>query len=156
MSEMPGPDVDVNARAPDQFAPSTMPIAASSSSACTMQKLFLPVSGSLRCTAQNPRKASMSDVDGVMGYQAATVAPAYTHPSARAVLPSIMIESLVASIVLRWNGSGQGKLRCAYSYPSWMALWLSAIMDFFEPYFSSSSVSMTFMSMSSSAASAPA
>ena len=31
----------------------------------------------------------MSEVDGVIGYQAATVAPAYTQPSAAAVLPSI-------------------------------------------------------------------
>src|SRR5450755_2629157 len=126
MSEMPGPDVDVKARAPFQFAPSTMPMAASSSSACTMQKLFLPVSGSLRYSAQKPRKASMSDVDGVMGYQAATVAPAYTHPSASAVLPSIMIESRVdfgPSIVWRRNDSGHLKFCLAYWKPSWMALW---------------------------------
>src|SRR5262245_53288197 len=109
MSEMPGPDVEVNARAPFQFAPSTMPMADSSSSACRMQKLFLPVSGSLRCAEQKPRKASMSDVDGVMGYQAATVAPAYMQPSASAVLPSMRIEPLVSSIVERWKGSGQGK-----------------------------------------------
>ena len=37
ISEMPGPDVDVNARAPVHDAPITMPIAASSSSACRMQ-----------------------------------------------------------------------------------------------------------------------
>ena len=37
ISDMPGPLVGVNARAPFQVAPSTMPIAASSSSACTMQ-----------------------------------------------------------------------------------------------------------------------
>src|SRR3954454_18232983 len=95
ISEMPGPDVDVKERAPFQLAPSTMPMADSSSSACRMQKLFLPVWGSLRCAAQNPRKASISDVDGVMGYQAATVAPAYTQPSASAVLPSIMMLSRV-------------------------------------------------------------
>jgi len=34
ISEMPGPDVAVNARAPFQPAPTTMPIEASSSSAC--------------------------------------------------------------------------------------------------------------------------
>ena len=33
ISEMPGPDVEVNARAPFQLAPITMPMAASSSSA---------------------------------------------------------------------------------------------------------------------------
>ncbi len=35
ISEMPGPDVAVKARAPFQPAPTTMPIEASSSSACT-------------------------------------------------------------------------------------------------------------------------
>ena len=36
ISEMPGPEVAVNARAPFQPAPTTMPIEASSSSACTI------------------------------------------------------------------------------------------------------------------------
>ena len=36
ISEMPGPDVAVNARAPFHAAPITMPIDASSSSACTI------------------------------------------------------------------------------------------------------------------------
>ena len=40
ISEMPGPAVDVNARAPAQPAPITMPIAASSSSAWRMQARF--------------------------------------------------------------------------------------------------------------------
>ena len=48
ISEMPGPDVAVNARAPFQAAPITMPIEASSSSACTMANLFFLVSGSTR------------------------------------------------------------------------------------------------------------
>jgi hypothetical protein len=38
---MPGPEVAVNARAPFQAAPITMPIEASSSSACTMATRFL-------------------------------------------------------------------------------------------------------------------
>ncbi len=42
ISEMPGPEVAVNARAPFQAAPITMPIAASSSSACTIAKRLLP------------------------------------------------------------------------------------------------------------------
>ena len=46
ISEMPGPEVAVKARAPFQAAPITMPIEASSSSACTMAYLVLPVSGS--------------------------------------------------------------------------------------------------------------
>ena len=48
ISEMPGPDVAVKARAPFQPAPITMPIEASSSSACTMANLFFLVSGSTR------------------------------------------------------------------------------------------------------------
>ena len=53
--------------------------------------------------------ASITDVAGVIGYQAPTVAPAYTAPSAAAVLPSIRMLSLVASIFSRWIGSGQSK-----------------------------------------------
>ncbi len=41
ISEMPGPLVGVNARAPFHDAPSTIPIAASSSSAWMMQKSIL-------------------------------------------------------------------------------------------------------------------
>ena len=48
MSEMPGPLVGVNALAPFQDAPSTMPIAASSSSAWMTAKLRSPVSASTR------------------------------------------------------------------------------------------------------------
>ena len=44
ISEMPGPEVLVKARAPFQPAPITMPIEASSSSAWTMAYLALPVS----------------------------------------------------------------------------------------------------------------
>ena len=43
----------------------------------------------------------MHDVEGVMGYHAATVAPAYTQPSAAAVLPSIRILSSFAFIFSR-------------------------------------------------------
>src|SRR3974390_77139 len=45
---MPGPDVAVNARAPFQEAPMTMPIEASSSSAWTMANLFCFLAGSTR------------------------------------------------------------------------------------------------------------
>ena len=41
--------------------------------------------------------ASTTEVDGVMGYQAPTVAPAYTHPRPAAVLPSIMMCPAVLS-----------------------------------------------------------
>ena len=75
ISEMPGPDVAVKERAPFQAAPITMPIEASSSSACTMAYLALPVSLSCRNFLQWDWKASASDEEGVMGYQAQTVAP---------------------------------------------------------------------------------
>src|SRR6266481_1221689 len=73
--EMPGPDVAVKARAPFQDAPITMPIEASSSSACTIANLFCLVSGSTRRRRQWLVKASATDEDGVIGYQAHTVAP---------------------------------------------------------------------------------
>ena len=76
MSEMPGPLVAVNARAPFQLAPSTMPIAASSSSAWITAKLFLPVPGSTRSFWQKLLNESISEVDGVSGYHGPTVAPA--------------------------------------------------------------------------------
>ena len=75
ISEMPGPDVAVKERAPFQAAPITMPIEASSSSACTMAYLALPVSLSWRNFLHWAWKASASDEDGVIGYQAQTVAP---------------------------------------------------------------------------------
>src|SRR4029079_16078232 len=75
ISETPGPDVAVKARAPFQPAPTTMPIDAISSSACTIANLFCPVAGSTRNLAQYFGKASATDDDGVMGYNAATVAP---------------------------------------------------------------------------------
>ena len=52
-------------------------------------KFFLPVSGSTRSLSANILYASMSDVDGVIGYHAPTVAPANTQPSPAAVLPSM-------------------------------------------------------------------
>ena len=48
MSEMPGPEVAVMARAPAQPAPITTPAEASSSSICTMATVRLPVAGSMR------------------------------------------------------------------------------------------------------------
>jgi hypothetical protein len=52
MSEMPGPEVAVKARAPFQPAPVTMPMLASSSSAWMIANLFLPVSLSTRSRMQ--------------------------------------------------------------------------------------------------------
>ena len=106
---MPGPEVAVKARAPFHMAPITMPIAASSSSAWMKAKFLRPVCLSTRMRSQNILKASISEVDGVIGYQAATVAPAYTHPSAAAVLPSIMMCPAVCSRGATCSGSGQVK-----------------------------------------------
>ena len=72
---MPGPAVVVNARAPFQPAPTHMPIEAISSSACTIAKRLRPVSGSTRYFMQYFWNASANDDDGVIGYQAQTVAP---------------------------------------------------------------------------------
>src|SRR6516225_7040045 len=75
IKEMPGPLVAVKARAPFQEAPITMPIEASSSSPWTMAYLALPVLASWRSRLQWLVKASASEEDGVIGYQAQTVAP---------------------------------------------------------------------------------
>src|SRR6478735_8683684 len=75
ISETPGPEGAVQARAPFHEAPITMPIEASSSSPWTMAYLALPVSGSCRRFLQWAPKASASEEDGVIGYQAQTVAP---------------------------------------------------------------------------------
>src|SRR6202007_389157 len=75
ISEMPGPEVAVKARAPFHEAPITMPIEASSSSPCTMAYLALPVLESCLSFLQWLANASASEDDGVIGYQAQTVAP---------------------------------------------------------------------------------
>src|SRR4029079_12727586 len=75
INEMPGPEVAVKARAPFHDAPMTMPIEASSSSPWTMAYFAFLVSGSCRNRLQWLVKASASDDDGVIGYQAHTVAP---------------------------------------------------------------------------------
>jgi hypothetical protein len=61
---MPGPAVEVKARAPFHEAPITMPMAASSSSAWRMQKFRFPVAGSLRYFSQYCLKASITEVAG--------------------------------------------------------------------------------------------
>ena len=94
---MPGPDVAVIDRAPAQPAPSTMPIAASSSSACTTANVAFP-SGVTRNFFSRSVVASTTEVDGVIGYQATTVTPANTAPMPHAALPSMMIFPWVWSI----------------------------------------------------------
>ena len=73
-----------------------MPIEASSSSAWTIANLFLPLSLSTRSFEQYFWNASASEEEGVIGYQAHTVAPPYTQPSAAAALPSMKMRSPTA------------------------------------------------------------
>src|SRR5687768_18354932 len=91
MSEMPGPEVAVKARAPFQPAPIAIPIEASSSSPWMIANLFFPVAGSTRSFWQYLMKLSASEDEGVIGYHAQTLAPPYTAPSAAALLPSTKI-----------------------------------------------------------------
>src|SRR6202022_5164915 len=113
ISEMPGPEVAVKARAPFQDAPITMPIEASSSSPCTMAYLAFPVLGSCRSFLQWLVKASASEEDGVIGYQAQTVAPPYTAPRAAALLPSMKMRSPTALARRTLMPSGQSRLLTA-------------------------------------------
>src|SRR5260370_25788429 len=103
---MPGAEVAVKAREPFHDAPMTMPIEASSSSPWTMAYFALPVSGSWRSFLQWLAKASASDDEGVIGYQAQTVAPPYTAPSAAALLPSMKIRAPTLSDFLRLRPIG--------------------------------------------------
>src|SRR6202011_356357 len=96
--EMPGPEVAVKARAPFHEAPTTMPIEASSSSACTMAELFFLVTGSPRSRLQWLVRASAREDDGVIEYHAHTVAPPYSAPSAAAELPSTRMRSPTLSL----------------------------------------------------------
>ena len=114
---MPGPEVDVIDRAPAQPAPSTMPIAASSSSACTTANVALP-SGVTRNFFSKSVVASISEVDGVMGYHATTVTPANTAPMPHAALPSMMILPLVSFIRSMKYGSCLVNVAFAYSNPA--------------------------------------
>ncbi len=110
MSEMPGPDVDVNARAPAHDAPITIPIAAISSSAWMTAAVSFPVAGSFLWSPMKSMKASQREEDGVIGYQEATVAPPNMQPRAAAALPSMMIFPAVASIRSTRYGDFSGKL----------------------------------------------
>src|SRR5512132_1668919 len=109
MSEMPGPDVDVNDRAPAHPAPSTMPIEAISSSAWMTAAFFFFVAGSTRRCSVKSMKDSQREDDGVMGYHAQTVAPPKTQPRADAVFPSTMTLPSVAFMRSTRNGILAGK-----------------------------------------------
>src|SRR6516162_2598389 len=117
ISEMPGPEVAVKARAPFQDAPITMPIEASSSSPWTMAYLALPVLRSCRYLPQWAANASASDDDGVIGYQAQTVAPPKTAPSAAALLPSMKMRSPTLLAFLTRKPIGHFKFCSAQSRP---------------------------------------
>src|ERR1019366_2338601 len=65
----------------------------------------------MRSWSQKPLNASISDVEGVIGYQAPIVAPAYTQPRAAAVLPSMMMCPRVAVAELDGLHVGLDQLR---------------------------------------------
>src|ERR1700687_1222197 len=120
-------------RAPPQPAPITIPIAASSSSACTMAKVALP-SGPIRYSFMYSINVSTSDEDGVIGYQVTTVTPANMQPSAQAALPSMMILPAVAFMRSTRNGSDLVNVLAAYSKPAWHApQFSSTALAFFLP-----------------------
>src|SRR3984885_3459215 len=83
---MPGPEVAVKERAPFQAAPITAPMAEISSSAWMMANLFFPVSLSTRYFLQCLANASAQEVEGVMGYQAATVGPPIDASQSRRII----------------------------------------------------------------------
>src|SRR5213075_2227039 len=143
ISDTPGPEVQVNARAPFQPAPITMPIDAISSSAWTIAYLFCPVALSTRNLLQYFWNASASDDDGVIGYHAQTVAPPYTQPSAVAALPSTKIRSPTLSSRRIASPSGCGRYCCAYSRPRCSALTFESNSFSLPLYCSSSSFSST-------------
>src|SRR5256885_15702568 len=122
MSEMPGPEVEVKARAPAPPAPIAIPTAASSSSAWTTETSFSPVLASRRNRSEYAMKYSHSDDEGVIGYQATTLAPPITAPRAAAWLPSTStLPSTLPVIASRRYGSCLEKLSCQWSYPTLIA-----------------------------------
>src|ERR1700694_6194406 len=106
---MPGPDVEVIARAPPHPAPIASPTAASSSSAWTIEMSFSPVFGSVRNLSEYAMRFSHTDEEGVIGYHAATVTPPISAPSADAWLPSTStLPSTTPVIGSRREGGGLG------------------------------------------------
>src|SRR5690606_41832541 len=101
--------------APAQPAPTTMPIAASSSSAWTTVYVGWP-SGSTRSLGRNSLRASMKLVDGVIGYQAATLTPPNTEPRAPASLPVMRIRPSVAFMGSTTYGSTLSMLVAAHAW----------------------------------------
>src|SRR5438105_5587934 len=155
ISDTPGPDVAVNARAPFQPAPTTMPIEAISSSACTIANRCWPVAASTRYFEQYFWNASAHDDDGVIGYHAHTVAPPYTAPSAAALLPSTKI--FLPTLSARFTVRPIGHFRCslAKSRPRCSACTFDDSSFSLPLYCSPKSFSITAASISSSTDSAP-
>ena len=79
---MPGPEVAVKARAPFHDRADDHADGGELVFGLDNAKFLRPVSGSTRMRSQKLLKASISEVEGVIGYQAPTVAPAYMQPSA--------------------------------------------------------------------------
>ena len=79
-----------------------------------MEYFLLPEPGSILKRLQYLLNASTTEVDGVNGYQDATVAPPYTQPSPTAVFPSIKILPSFLLVALSWSGSGHSKFSLAY------------------------------------------
>src|SRR5271155_2059540 len=120
-----------------------------------MAYLAFPVLGSCRSFLQWLVKASASDDDGVIGYQAQTVGPPYTAPRAAALLPSMKIRSPTLSDFLTRRPIGHLRFCKAQSRPRCSA-WTFDDKSFSLPlYCSLINCSISFGSMSSKAHSAP-
>ena len=132
-----------------------MPIEAISSSACTIANRFSPVSLSTRYFWQYAWKASAQEDEGVIGYQAQTVAPPYTQPSAAAALPSTKMRSPTASAARTRIGSGCERCSAAQLRPICRACRLASMSFGLDLYCSATSASSVAWSMSSSTDSAP-
>ena len=133
----------------------TMPMAAISSSACTIANVALPVSLSMRYFRMYSMSDSQSDDDGVIGYQPTTVTPAMRQPMAAAALPSMMILPVVSFIRSTRSRSWGAKCAFAWSKPALSAPRLRASARCFFPSWRDSAFSISAMSMPSRCASTP-
>jgi hypothetical protein len=131
-----------------------IPTEAISSSACTMATLLVP-SAFLRSLAHQLENDSATEELGVIGYQAHTLAPPHTMPSAVAALPSAKMRPPTASARLTVRPSGCGRWSWAKLRPAWRARMLPSSSFSLPRYCSPNSASMTLASISSSTDSAP-
>src|SRR5260221_13673345 len=100
INEMPGPEVAVNARAPFQPAPITIPMEASSSSAWMIAYFACLVAESMRNLAQWRVKGSAGEEEGGIGYQAQEGGPPKKAPRGAAEMASIKKRSPTAFVGL--------------------------------------------------------